>query len=116
MRKIEEKLEQLKHNLKQKLHHLFTDDDFDVESNKHMKLAEPHIAEKQMKIKIKLNEGHKKIFKTQVDRNKDGWEMATNWVRTFVDVYQCIFYLNSFAKLNRMACEQALRKISKKYL
>ena len=42
--------------------------------------------------------------------------MATNWVRTFVDVYQCIFYLNSFAKLNRMACEQALRKISKKYL
>lgn len=61
-------------------------------------------------------EGIKKQFKTSLDRNKDGWEMATNWVRTFVDVYQCIFFLNSFTKLNQMACEQALRKITKKYL
>jgi hypothetical protein len=42
--------------------------------------------------------------------------MATNWVRAFVDIYQSIFYLNSFARLNRMACEESLRKIRNKFL
>lgn len=31
-------------------------------------------------------------------------------------MYQYIFYLNAFAKLNQMACEQALRKIDRKFL
>lgn len=37
-------------------------------------------------------------------------------MRTFVDVYQGIFFLNSFAKLNKMACQQALRKLVRKFL
>jgi hypothetical protein len=58
----------------------------------------------------------KKIFKGDTEQVKDGWEKATSWVRTFNEVQQMIFYLNSFAKLNRMACEQSLRRMAKTFL
>jgi hypothetical protein len=107
----------LQKNLKQKLHLLFPKDqkfiDGPPEPQKQLKKAKSqHISY----FGSNQDDSYKRQFGTGLDRNRDSWEMATNWVRSFVDIYQDIFYLNSFARLNRVACGEALHKICKKFL
>jgi hypothetical protein len=45
--------------------------------------------------------------KTQ-GRAKDELEIATNWTRVFVDLYQSIKWLNAFAIINEIALQNAL--------
>ena len=50
-----------------------------------------------------------------VHRAKDELEIATNWQRVFIDIYQQLKWLNSFATINELAVKKILKKFIKEH-
>lgn len=55
----------------------------------------------------------KKIHEKKINRAKDELEFATNWTRVFIEIYQKLKWLNSFATINELAAKKILKKFMK---